>query len=264
MVDVPGERLRGFSNVWKNSGADPELCALVARGHKIKFENGAPELSLPLPEFETKLPPEQMVIVRKEIGDLVRKGALRQLSHTKAVRNKGFYSQIFVVPKPNGKWRTIINLNPLNRFVRKETFKMDTVKDVHSVLERECYAGVVDLSVAYYTCSLYKDSRKYCRFIFEKKIYEFCALPMGLSDSPRVFTRLGRFIAGILRKQGVLLVIYIDDLLVLGQTAKICKQRIELVIQTLRSHGVLEQPHTGRSAGNHLDLAHGAAQLHLQ
>ena len=239
MAQVPGERLVQFAEEWKSSGADPDLFDLVQKGHKIKFKNDAPPLSLPLPEFETKLPPEQTCIVRKEIIDLVNKGALRRISYSQAVRNKGFYSKVFAVPKPNGKWRTIINLKPINKFVKKEKFKMDTTKDVRSVLEKGCYAGIVDLTDAYYTVSLHKDSRKYCRFIFEKKIYEFCALPMGLMCSPRVFTRVGRFLAGQLRKKGVILIIYIDDLLVIGTSWHHCEQMIALTTKTLERHGFL-------------------------
>jgi hypothetical protein len=160
------------------------LSDLIQNGHKIKFLNGPPVLSLPLPKFETKLPAEQMLVARKEVLELVQKGAIKQLSYTQAVRNPGYYSKIFSVSKPNGRWRTIINLKPLNRFVSKMKFKMDTAKDVRHVLEKDCFAGIVDLTDAYYTVSLNQESRKYCRFIFEKKIYEFCALPMGLSVFP--------------------------------------------------------------------------------
>ena len=37
-----------------------------------------------------------------------------------------FISYIFLVPKPNGKFRLVINLKQLNEFVYNEHFKQET------------------------------------------------------------------------------------------------------------------------------------------
>ena len=38
----------------------------------------------------------------------------------------GFYNRLFIVPKPNKKWRPILDLSALNRFLKVKTFKMET------------------------------------------------------------------------------------------------------------------------------------------
>ena len=64
----------------------------------------------------------------------------------------------------------MINMKPLNEHVAKETFRMETVKDVRSLLKPGDYGAVVDLTDAYYTVKLHKESRKYCRFIVDGQI----------------------------------------------------------------------------------------------
>ena len=110
MEPVPGERLSKFSNVWQDFKASPEVVKLLKFGHKIKFET-QPKLSLPQVSHETKLSPVAMKVIKKEILDLFHKGAMRKVSDDEANRVLGFYSKLFVVPKPEkGKFRVIINM----------------------------------------------------------------------------------------------------------------------------------------------------------
>ena len=187
-MPVPGQRLSLFAEVWKAAGADPVLQSLIRDGHKIIFDEGPPPCTQPDPKYETRLPDSKMSVIRKEISELLHKGAIRVVSQEEAQSVPGHYSQIFAVPKPGGKWRVVINMKPLNEHVLKESFHMETSKDVRSLLQPEDYGAVIDLTDAYYTVKLHEDFRKYCRFIVDGVIYEYVALPMGLTCSARIFT----------------------------------------------------------------------------
>ena len=41
----------------------------------------------------------------------------------------GFYNRLFLVPKPNNRWRPILDLSTLNTFLNTELFKMETPRD---------------------------------------------------------------------------------------------------------------------------------------
>ena len=126
-IPVPGERLSKFVDVWEAFKASPEVTNILRHGHKIVFKF-RPELTLPQNSHETKLSPVAMKVIRKEIADLLHKGAMRKVTSTEAHKVKGFYSRLFVVPKPEvGKFRVIINMKPINRFIEKKSFKMDIV-----------------------------------------------------------------------------------------------------------------------------------------
>ena len=136
---------------------------------------------------------------------------MRVVPYDEAVKKKGFYSKLFCIPKPSSeKWRTIINLKPFNKYVKKSAFKMETVKDVRDLLQPQMYGAVVDLSDAYYHVKLHRTSWKYTRCMLDGVIYEYVALPMGLMCSPRLFTRVTKFFVEKVRKRGLLMVIYIE------------------------------------------------------
>ena len=240
-MDVPGQRLSLFADVWRNAGADPALQHLIQFGHKIVFEDGVPPLTMPLLEHETTMAEPQMEIVRTEVAQLLVKGAIRKVSQQEALAKPGHYSHIFTVSKPGGKHRVVINMKPLNEHVLKEKFRMETAKDVKSIsiLKKGDFGAVVDLTDAYYTVKLHKQSRKYCRFIVDGQIYEYIALPMGLTCSARIFTRVALFISSRLRRMGVRIILYIDDLLVIASTARLCEEHVRLVVDTIVTFGFL-------------------------
>lgn len=65
---------------------------------------------------------EEIKIFDSEILKMKNEGVIEF-----SVPEKGqFISNIFIVPKPNGKFRPVINLRELNKFVHYEHFKMET------------------------------------------------------------------------------------------------------------------------------------------
>ena len=159
--------LSNFSSAWSDLQASPEIMNIVKFGHKIIFDVN-PKLTKPQNKFRTILPEEQMVVIRNEINLMLKKGVIRIVSKSVANKKLGVYSRMFCVPKPGvDQWRPIINLKPLNKYINKEKFRMDTLKDVRSVLQPGHYGATVDLTDAYFHIRIHKDSRKYLRFIFE-------------------------------------------------------------------------------------------------
>ena len=57
---------------------------------------------------------------------MLDKGAIRRVPV--ADRQGGFYATYFLIRKKSGQFRPILNLNPLNAFLRKSKFSMETLK----------------------------------------------------------------------------------------------------------------------------------------
>ena len=51
------------------------------------------------------------------------KNAIKRVENVKSL---GFYSRLFLVPKPHQRWRPVIDLSRLNTFLHVEKFKMET------------------------------------------------------------------------------------------------------------------------------------------
>ena len=169
-----------LQGAWRRMlGAGP-IQSVICQGYRIRFVK-EPPLSRPRESKETKLTKDKMTVVRSEVKDLVRKKAGWKVPWQEAMRNPGYYSKMFCVLKSDGGQRPIINLRPMNCFVQKERFKMETIQNV-----KELWGATIDLRDAFYHMNIHKKSRKFLRFILDRQVYKFTGLPMGLTCSPSV------------------------------------------------------------------------------
>ena len=87
---------------------------------------------------ETSVPRKSLDILNAEVAELLRKAAIETVPFNK--RNLGFYSTFYLVPEKNGKMRLVINLRPLNKYLKKEHFKMDTLTAVLNLVKPKAWA----------------------------------------------------------------------------------------------------------------------------
>ena len=71
-----------------------------------------------------------------------------------------------------------------------------------------------------YDININKDSKKYLRFIFQEKCYQFNVLPfeLCLCTAPLTFTEIMKPVIAYLRESGFTSVIYLDDFLCIGNS----------------------------------------------
>ena len=100
----------------------------------------------------------------------------------------GFLQQTFIGPKPN-KWRPILDLSSVNKFLNSEKFKMETPESIRTSLQTGEWVTSIKFKNAYFHIPINPQSRKYLRFHVQGQSYQFKALPIGLSTAPVEFTR---------------------------------------------------------------------------
>lgn len=81
--------------------------------------------------------------------------------------------------------------------------------------------------------------RKYLRFQWREKIYEFSVLPFGLSTAPFIFTKIIRPVVSMLRRKGYQSVVYLDDFLLLSPSETECEDNMRAHSSLLSSLGFL-------------------------
>ena len=183
------------------------------KGHLLEF-NKRPHLVYKNRLHKTRpRSREEELQIQKEVTSLLSKKAIE-----KAPNNKGFFSRLFVVPKADGGTRPIINLKPLNKFIKKEHFRMSTLKDVKKNLQPGDWAVTLDLKDAYLHVPVHRRHRRFLRFNFKGQAYQFKTLPFGLTSAPRVFTRVTKPLLHLCRRKGIRVVFYLDDILILART----------------------------------------------
>lgn len=169
------------------------------------------------------------------IANLLAKGVIKEVQP----QDNQFTSTLFLVQKENGEFRPVINLRALNRFLVKESFKMEGLQVVRSLVQPGDWMMKLDLKDAYYAIPIHSSHKTYLRFVYQNRTYEFQCLPFGLSSAPRAFTKTLKPVLAVLRSLGIRIVIYIDDMLLLHQQSRVLKQLFVQVIDFLEKLGFL-------------------------
>lgn len=187
------------------------------------------------PPSEQRWSNQERVLIQHEIAALLKKGAIEECRPT----SRQFISKIFLVPKPDGSHRFILNLKQLNEFIATDHFKLEDGKTARQMITRGCFMTSIDLKDAYYLIPIADSDRKFLRFIFEGKLYQFTCLPFGLNVAPYTFTKLLKPVVSRLRERGLLLVLYLDDLLILGDSYGECSKNTQISIELFEKLGFI-------------------------
>lgn len=148
-------------------------------------------------------------------------------------------SPVFLVMKPDGTYRMILNLKEFNQSVTYEHFKMENLTSAIRLMRKGCYMASVDLRHAYYSVSIKPDFRKFLKFIWREQLYEYTCFPNGLCNCPRYFTKLLKPVYACLRKRGFLSASFIDDCYLQGQTYESCLQNVQETVHLFEALGFI-------------------------
>ena len=141
-------------------------------------------------------------------------------------------SCFFARPKKQpGKWRPIVSLKYLNKFLRYIKFRMTKIRDVKMWIRRDYFFTSIDLTDAYFSIPLNQSAWKYIRFLWRNVTYEFSVIMFGLGASPRVFTKMISAVVKFLRLTFALLILaYLDDFLIQAESYEKCLLHTEMAI----------------------------------
>ena len=108
-----------------------------------------------------------------------------------------------------------------------------------NILLQNDFMAKVDLKDAYLTVPMHHTAYKYLRFTWEGKCYEFTSFPFSLAPARLIFTKLLKPVVSFLRSQGVRLLIYLDDILLMASSKSLLEEHLALTINLLSSLGFL-------------------------
>ena len=153
------------------------------------------------------------------------------------VKSLGFYSRLFLVPKPHQRWMPVIDLSRLNTFLHVEKFKMETPESIRTSLIPGEWVSSIDLSDAYLHIPIHPNSRKYLRFCHRSQVFQFISLPFGLATAPQVFTMIVKEVKLMALSRGLRLHQYLDDWLIRSQSHEEAQVNTQAVIDLTQSLG---------------------------
>ena len=230
-----GARLQSFWQIWLDLGAGPKVVQILKEGYTLPFRV-RPKLSRYPTVISRYVDPHRNSYLLEALHQLIDKNAVELVQNQASL---GFYNRLFLVPKPNNKWRPILDLSKLNLFLKVEKLKMETPETIRTSLQTGEWVTSIDFKDAYFHIPIQEQSRKYLRFHVQGQTYQFKALPFGLSTAPLEFTIVAKEVKLMALYKGIRIHQYLDDWLVRATSHQVCLQHTKLLVQICQDLGWL-------------------------
>lgn len=166
---------------------------------------------------KNRMPPRKQsslkqLAIAKQVEDLLEQGIIKRSTAE-------YYSQVVVVPKPDGSNRLCIDFQNLNLVSESHSHPLPNIKQMLNRLgdHRSEIFGVMDLTQGYHQVSVSKASMLFTAFIVFCGIFHFCRLPMGPKKAPAHFQEqmAATVLLGLIY---YICEVYLDDIIVHGKT----------------------------------------------
>jgi hypothetical protein len=139
--EIPvGGRLKEFREFWTLHVQDQWALNVIQTGYQIEFVTLPPWRGIKTTKLNNK---QQFQLLQSEIEDLLLKNAIEKVPLDQI--NQGFYSTFFLVPKKTGDLRPVLNLSPLNAYLERIPFKMETIGTVIKAVQSDDWMITLDL-----------------------------------------------------------------------------------------------------------------------
>lgn len=142
-------------------------------------------------------------LMQNAINDLLSKSAITKVEPCVGQ----FLLTYFLVPKPNGKQRFVLNLKKLNSFIAINHLKMEDIRTAVKLMSDYGFMASLNLQDVYFLILLHEASRKYLQFQWKGKIYEYTCIPFGLNTPLWLYTKIIKPAANYFREKGLLSVV---------------------------------------------------------
>ena len=251
-----GGHLRSFRRDWQTNKCSSNI---ITNGYVLPFLSKPNLVRFPLILSEYKVRQKDQALATC-IQSLLSKNAIERVENVKSL---GFYSRLFLVPKPHQRWRPVIDLSRLNTFLQHvEKFKMETPESIrtslipgewvvssidlldaylhipiHPNLSSGEWVSSINLSDAYLHIPIHPNSRKYLRFCYKSQVFQFTSLPFGLATAPQVFTMIVKEVKLMALSRGLRLHQYLDDWLIRSQSQEEAQVNTQALVDLTQSLG---------------------------
>lgn len=176
-----------------------------------------------------RLSPPKMKYLKGHIEELLREGVIEpSCSH--------YASPMFLVPKPDGEYRAVVDYRALNKRIAIESVPLPEIHAAFHWFSGANYFTVLDLNKAYHQIPLSQRSRHLTAFCTDWNLYQFRSVPFGLATGAQVLTRLlDRVFEGL---KFDCVYHYLDDVVIYSPDFESHLEHIRVVLGRLRKAGL--------------------------
>ncbi|KAA6371060.1 MAG: hypothetical protein EZS28_033412, partial [Streblomastix strix] len=145
-----------------------------------------------------------------------------------------WWNPTFLVPKPSGEWRKILDASLLNEEIQPLHFQTNGVEQIRYLLIPNDWAVTLDLKSAFHPLIVYPPHRAYLAFEVDNHHNQYSATPFGCKYFPIFVTQaLTLLLTEIRKRTDIRIINYSDDLLLLHQDKNWIFYQTQHIINTL-------------------------------
>ncbi|CAM1308932.1 Uncharacterised protein r2_g1910 [Pycnogonum litorale] len=197
----------------KYNGKEPLFNVCAASTLKVEtpklFSNIAPDCR-PIVTKSRKFNPENRRFIESEIRKMLRTGIIEP-------SRSAWRAQPLVTTNSSGKKRLVVDFSQtINKFTELDAYPLPKIEEMVNDVARNKYFSVVDLSAAYYQVEIDPSERPFTAFEAAGDLYQFCRIPMGITNGVPAFQRV---MNGFIKKFNLQKTYaYLDDVTIAGET----------------------------------------------
>lgn len=175
-----------------------------------------------------------------EIERLIKNRCIEEVDITQPCPYPVHYSPMFLKAKPGTtEKRPLVNLRVLNDVMPVKHFKIEGWNVLRDLLRPGDWMIKIDLKKAYFHVPCHPAFQDLLRITHRGRHFRHRVLPQGASVSPWLWTKIMKAPLAYLRRLGLRIICYMDDLLILGETRVIVERNRDSCLTTLQRLGLL-------------------------
>ena len=168
--------------------------------------------------------PSQLDELRRQLDKLHRSGRIRPSSSPYGL----------LVKKANGKWRMCVNYRALNTRTVRDRYPLPSIQSILSTLGGSTVFSKIDLVCGFHQIRIQNKDIEKTAFKTRFGAFECIVMPFGLCNVPSTFQHV---VNDVLRDHlGILVWVYIDDILVFSKDADEHQRHLDFVHELLRKY----------------------------
>ncbi|XP_045779560.1 uncharacterized protein LOC123877097 [Maniola jurtina] len=195
-------------------GCLPPVC-------RLKLQDNA----VPCVDPPRKVPFGLYSKLKEELDRMSEMNVIEKVTHPTE-----WVNSVVVTVKKSGQLRICLDPRNLNKYIIREHYPLKSIDEIRSILKGASYFSHLDAFSGFWMLKLDSASSDLCTFQTPFGRYRYLRLPYGINAASEIFHRVMTEIFADL--EGVL--VFVDDILVYGETEEIHNKRLYKVMQRAR------------------------------